>query len=261
MSSPAIGIDISLGEVAASLVLVAIALAVTFWLRTGLERDYAIAVIRSFVQLVAIGYVIQAIFDKDSLALVAGLIVVMVLFGAYTARGRAERVPGAFVPLLIALSLAAVATLGLVIGLGIFEPEARFLVPVAGMVIGNAMTASAVALNRLGDEVADEEPRIEATLALGATSSQAAAPVVRRSLRSAMIPLVDSTKTTGLIFFPGTMVGMLLAGAEPVDAVRLQLVLLWTLFGSIAISTLVATTLAFRNFFTPDHQLRDLPPG
>ena len=83
--------------------------------------------------------------------------------------------------------------------------------------------------------------------------------MVRSSLRSGMIPLVDSTKTTGLIFFPGTMVGMLLAGADPVDAVRLQLVLLWTLLGSVAIAALIATTLAYRNFFTPAHQLRDLP--
>jgi putative ABC transport system permease protein len=63
------GIDVSLGEVAASLVLVAIAIGITFWRRTGLERDYAVAVARSFVQLIAIGYVIQAIFDEDSLLL------------------------------------------------------------------------------------------------------------------------------------------------------------------------------------------------
>ena len=250
-------IDVSLGEVAASLTLVAIAIAVSLWRRTELADDIAIAVLRSFLQLVAIGYVIQAIFDEDSLALVLALIVVMVVFGAYTARGRARRVPGAFVPLLIALSLAAATTLGLVVALGIFEPEPRYLVPVGGMVIGNAMIAAAVALDRLGDEIADQSARIEATLALGATAKEAAAPIVRRSLRSGMIPIVDSTKTTGLIFFPGTMVGMLLAGAEPVDAVRLQLVLLWTLFGSIAIATPVATTLAYRNFFTPAHQLRE----
>lgn len=253
------GIDVSMGEVAASLALVAVALAVTFWRRTGMEADYAVAVARSFVQLIAIGYVIQAIFDEDSLVLVAALIVVMVVFGAFTARRRAAAVPHAFTPLLVALSLAAIVTLGLVVGLGIFEPEARYLVPVGGMVIGNAMTASAVALNRLGDEIADEAPRIEATLALGATSTQAAAPTVRRSMRSAMIPLVDATKTTGLIFFPGTMVGMLLAGAEPVDAVRLQLVLLWTLFGAVALGALVATTLAYRGFFTAAHQLREPP--
>ena len=72
-----------------------------------------------------------------------------------------------------------------------------------------------------------------------------------------MITLVDSTKTTGLIFFPGTMVGMLLAGADPTDAVRLQLILLYTLLGSVAIAGLVATTLAYRNFFTPAQQLRE----
>ena len=72
-----------------------------------------------------------------------------------------------------------------------------------------------------------------------------------------MITLVDSTKTTGLIFFPGTMVGMLLAGASPTDAVRLQLILLYALLGSVAIAALVATGLAYRNFFTPAQQLRE----
>jgi len=134
-------------------------------------------------------------------------------------------------------------------------------VPVGGMVIGNAMTASAVALNRLGDEMRTEAPRVEATLALGATSRRAAAPSVRRALRSGTIALVDSTKTTGLIFFPGTMVGMLLAGADPTDAVRLQLILLYVLLGAVAISALTATTLAYRNFFTAAEQLRDRGDG
>ena len=123
----------------------------------------------------------------------------------------------------------------------------------------NAMTAAAVALNRLGDDMHDRAREIEATLALGATATQAAAPTVRRALRSGMIALVDSTKTTGLIFFPGTMVGMLLAGANPTDAVRLQLILLYVLLGAVSIAALMAITLARRNFFTPAHQLRDLP--
>ena len=256
----AVGIDVSFAEVAASLVLVALAIAVSFWRRTGLENEIAVAVVRSFVQLTAIGYVIQAIFDEDSLWLVLALIAVMVLFGAFTARRRAERVPGAFWPLLIGLAVAGAATLGLVVALGVFEAEARYLVPVGGMVVGNSMTAAAVALNRLGDEMTDRAREIEATLALGASATLAAAPTLRRSLRSGTIALVDSTKTTGLIFFPGTMVGMLLAGADPVDAVRLQLILLWVLLGSVALSALISTTLAYRNFFTPAHQLREPPP-
>ncbi len=252
-------LDITLVEVAASLVLVALAAALSLLRRAELERDLGIAVLRSFVQLTAIGYVIQAIFDSDSLWLVALLLAVMVGFGAFTARGRAREVPAALPVLFLALAGAAVVTLGLVLALQVFEPTPRYLVPVGGMVIGNAMTAAAVSLNRLGDEVRGSAPEIEATLALGATSRQAAAGLVRRSLRSGLIPLVDSTKTTGVVFFPGTMVGMLVAGADPLDAVRLQLILLWTLLGSVALSAVVATTLGYRGFFTRSHQLRELP--
>jgi UDP-glucose/iron transport system permease protein len=253
-------IDISLGQLAATLALVAIAVAVSFWQRAGLEEDIAIAVARSFIQLTAVGFVIKFIFDQNQLVFVVALISGMVLFGALTARRRARGVPHAFGPLLISLALAATVTLVLVVALGVFDAKPRFLVPVGGMVVGNSMTAAAVALNRLGDDVRSAAARIEATLALGATATQAMLPVLRRSLRSAMIPLIDSTKTTGIVFFPGTMVGTLLAGASPTDAVRLQLILLWTLLGSVALAALTAMALAYRNFFTPAHQLRDLPP-
>ena len=206
---------------------------------------------RSALQLFAIGYVIQAIFDEDSLWLTAALIVVMVVFGAYTARARARKVPGAFVPLLIALALAAVATLGLVLALGIFEADPA--VPGPGGRHGDRQRddrggrrAEPARRRRRGAAPGRSRPRSRSARA----GSEAVAPIVRRSVRSGMIALVDSTKTTGLIFFPGTMVGMLLAGADPTDAVRLQLILLWVLLGSVAISSLVATGLAYRNFFT-----------
>ena len=252
-------IHLSLGQVAATLALVAVAALVSLWQRAELERDIATATFRSFVQLTAIGYVIKLIFDQNRLVFVIALIAAMVVFGAFTARRRARRVPNAFWPLLIALALAATTTLALVVVLGVFQARARYLVPVGGMVIGNAMTAAAVTLNRLGDDVADGASQIEAKLALGATTTQAVRPILRRSLRSGMIPLIDSTKTTGLIFFPGTMVGMLLAGAAPIDAVRLQLILLYVLLGSVALAALTAVMLAYRNFFTPAHQLRE--PG
>ena len=114
----------------------AIAVAVSCWRRADLEEDIGIAVVRSFVQLTAIGYVINFIFDQDSLWFVFALIAVMVVFGALQARSRAKQVPGAFWPLLVALALAAAATLGLVVALGVFEPKPRYLVPVGGMVVG-----------------------------------------------------------------------------------------------------------------------------
>src|SRR5437763_4155414 len=253
-------IHLGVGQVAASLALVGVAALVSVWQQADLEGDIVVATVRSFIQLTAIGYVIKVIFEQNNLAFVAALLAVMVLFGALTARHRARRVPHAFWPLLLALALAGASTLLLVVALGVFKPQARYLVPVGGMVIGNAMTAAAVALNRLGDDVADGAAQIEATLALGATASQAMRPLLRRSLRSGMIPLIDSTKTTGLIFFPGTMVGMLLAGASPINAVRLQLVLLYLLLGAVALATLLAVLLSRRTFFTAEHQLREVAP-
>ena len=250
-------ISITLGEVAASLALIAVATAVSFWQRAELEQDIAVAVLRSFLQLTAVGYVIQAIFDADSLWLVVALLAGMVGFGTWTAHGRAKGVPGATVPIALALAAAAAVTLGLVLALGVFQATPRYLVPVGGMVIGNSMTAVAVALNRLADEMHDGRRQVEAMLALGATSKQAARSIVTRSLRSGMIPLIDSTKTTGIVFFPGTMVGMLVAGAEPVDAVRLQLVLLWVLLGAVALAGLIAVSMGYRGFFTDAQQLRD----
>jgi putative ABC transport system permease protein len=191
--------------------------------------------------------------------LVVLLLGVMVGVGTWTARGRAKAVPGATLPIALGLSLAAATTVGMVVALGVFDPEPRYLVPVGGMMIGNAMTAAAVALNRLADEVNAGANTIEATLALGATARQATAGLASRSLRSGMIPVIDQTKTTGLVAFPGAMVGMLLAGAEPLDAVRLQLVLLWLLMGSVALSAVVAVSLGYRGFFTDAHQLRELP--
>ena len=254
------GVDITLGEVAASLALVALAIAVSYWRRAELEQDIAVAILRSFVQLTAVGYVIQAIFDSDSLWLVAALLAGMVGFGTFTARSRAKAVPGVTVPIILGLAASAVITLGLTLALGVFEAEPRYLVPVGGMVIGNSMTAAAVALNRLADEVSSSSRLIEAKLALGANARQASAGLVTRSLRSGMIPLIDSTKTTGVVFFPGTMVGMLIAGAEPLDAVRLQLILLWVLLGSVALAAMLSVSLAYRGFFTEADQLREPPP-
>ncbi len=250
----------SLGEVAATLVLVALAIAASVWRRADLERDIGLAVLRSFLQLTAVGYVIKAIFDSDSLWVVVLLLAVMVAVGTLTARGRAKAVPGALSAIAVALSVAAAVTLGLVLALGVFPATPRYLVPVGGMVIGNAMTAAAVALNRLADEVHGRAGLIEASLALGATARQASAGLVTKSLRSGLIPLIDQTKTTGLVTFPGVMVGSLLAGAEPLDAVRLQLVLLWTLLGAVALAALIAVALGYRGFFTPSQQLREPPP-
>ena len=217
------------------------------------------AVVRSFVQLIALGYVIKLIFEAGHVGYVVPLLALMVLFGAFTARNRARRVPHGFWVLLVALGVSAAATLGVALAVGALSATARTLIPVGGMVIGNAMTSAAVALSRLEDEVRTSANEIEARLSLGATSRQSIEPALRRSLTAGMINVVDSTKTAGLVFIPGTTVGMLLGGAEPLDAVKLQLILFYLLVGGVTIAVVLAGTLAYRGFFTPAHQLREVP--
>jgi putative ABC transport system permease protein len=206
--------------------LVAVAVALSLYEGLGLEGDIGVAVVRSFAQLAAIGYVIQYVFGLESLWAVALLLAGMVLFAAWTSARRVRGVPRAFLVAALAIGAAALATLGLLLALRVVPGTARYLVPLGGMVVGNSMNAASLTMGRIRDDVAGQRPKVEAALALGATSRQAVAPILRTALQHALIPLIDATKVTGIIFLPGAMVGMIIAGADPLEAVRLQVVVL-----------------------------------
>jgi putative ABC transport system permease protein len=235
--------------------LVAVAVALSLYQRLDLEKDIGVAVVRSFVQLAAIGYV----FGLESLGAVVLLLAGMVVFAAWTSARRAKGVPRSFYAAAGAIGVAAVATLGILLLLQIVPPTARYLIPLGGMVIGNSMNTASLTLTRLSDDVAEQRPKVEAALALGATSRQAVSPILRTALQHALIPLIDATKTTGIIFLPGAMVGMIIAGADPLEAVRLQIVVLYMLLGSVSIAAILVGLLSYRSFFTARHQLRPAP--
>src|SRR5215210_1699732 len=246
----------TVGSALLTLGLVAVAVALSLYERLDLEKDIGVAVVRSFVQLAAIGYVIDFIFGLEDIGVVALLLAGMVLFAAWTSARRAGDVPRAFLVAAVAVGVAAVATLGLLLTLRIVPATARYLIPLGGMVSGNSMNAASLTMTRIRDDVAEQRPKVEAALALGATSRQAVSPILRITLQSALIPLIDATKTTGIIFLPGAMGGMIIAGADPLEAVRLQIVVLYMLLGSVSIAAILVGTLSYRSFFTPSHQIR-----
>ena len=248
-----------IGTVASGLLalgLVAVAVALSLYQRLDLEKDIGVAVVRSFIQLTAIGFVINFVFGLENLLYVVLLLAGMVSFAGWTSARRARGVPRAFVFAVGSIGVAAAATIGLLLLLQIVPPTARYLIPLGGMVIGNSMNTASLTLTRIRDDVKAQRLIIEAALALGATSRQAVSPILKTSLRSAMIPLIDSTKTAGIIFLPGAMAGMIIGGADPLEAVRLQIVVLYMLLGSVSIAAIVVGLLAYRSFFTPRHQLR-----
>jgi len=248
--------DLELGRIAASLVLVALAGLLGRVQRVGMVNELVWASVRAFFQLIAVGYALQLIFDADTLWWTLLLLAVMTSVAAFTAAGRARGVPGARRVTFAAIGTAVVLTLGLVLVLRVFEFAPRYIIPVAGMAIGNAMTTCSLVMARLRDDLSAGRDHVETALALGASGRRAAQPTVRRAVRRAMVPIVDTTRTVGLIKLPGAMTGMILAGASPVDAVQIQLIIIYVLVGGTAVSALVAAVLTARNFFTPQHQLR-----
>jgi putative ABC transport system permease protein len=247
------------GSALLTLALVAVAVGLSLYERLGLERDIGIAVVRSFVQLSAIGYVIDYVFGLESLGAVVLFLAGMVLFAGWTSARRARGVPRALPVAAVAVGVAAVATLGVLLILQIVPATARYLIPLGGMVIGNSMNAASLTLTRIRDDLSEQRLKVEAALALGATSRQAVSPILRTALQRALIPLIDSTKTTGIIFLPGAMVGMIIAGADPLEAVRLQIVVLYMLLGSVSIAAILVGLLSYRSFFTARHQLQTAP--
>ena len=162
----------TVGSALLTLGLVGVAVALSLYEGLDLEREIGVAVVRSFVQLAAIGYVINFIFGLESIGAVALLLAGMVLFAAWTSARRAGDVPRAFGVVALAVGVAAVATLGLLLALGVIPATARYLIPLGGMVIGNSMNAASLTLTRIRDDVREQRPKLEAALALGATSRQ-----------------------------------------------------------------------------------------
>lgn len=244
-----------LPRIGGALVLVGLAMGISRWQELGLEKDLLVALIRAFVQLIAIGYALQLIFDAESVWWTILVISVMVGVAGYTAGQRGQGVPHRFQVATLSVVVGAVLTLGLLVILQVFPFEPRYIIPIAGMVVGNTMTATGVVMLRMRDDVKLQRPEIEAALALGATRRQAVAPQLKRALTTGMAPLVDRTKTVGLISLPGAMTGMILAGASPLEAVQLQVIVMYMLIGAVAFSGLAATFLTYRQFFTRAHQL------
>ena len=245
---------------ATSLILVAFAAGISLWRRLGLERQLLWAAIRALVQLLLVGGALTLLFEPGrslwwSWAWVAG----MVAYAGDVARRRAPEVPR-FAPLAVAaFAGAAVVTLGVIFGLRVFPLQGRTLVPVAGMMIGNSMTAMVLVARRLVDELRDKRDEVEARLALGQPSRQAASPYLRIALRSAISPQIETTKATGLVFLPGAMTGLILAGVPPLQAVLVQAVVMFLILGSVAATTVVVAMGIVRLVFTRDHRL--LPLG
>lgn len=245
--------DIGFLGMAASGLLVVVAIVLSVWQRLGLERDLVWASLRSAGQLLAVGALLAVLLDPETpLALAFAWLVLMLAFAMWTAGRRAPEVPGIFLLAGASFASASVVSLGLLFGLGVYDLNARTLIPLGGMVIGNSISATVLVARRVIDEFIDKRDEIESRLALGQSGSEAARPYLRSAIRTALIPQIETTKAVGIVFLPGAMVGLILGGADPLDAVKVQAAVMYMILGSVATTTTVIALGLGRRLITPD---------
>ena len=254
--------ELTLWGLAASGLMVGVAVVLSLWRGLGLSRSILWAALRALVQLLVIGLALDLVIDRDRpLVLSWAWVVAMVLFAAWTTRRRAPEVPGGFTLSLLAYTASSVVSLGVLFGFSIFPLEGRTIVPLAGMVIGNSLASTVLVGRRIIDELSEQRDVVEARLALGRTATEAARPHLRAAVRTGLIPQIETTKAVGIVFLPGTMVGLILAGADPLAAVRVQVAVMYLVLGSVATTTTVVALGLSRRVFTPDHRLVRLHPA
>jgi putative ABC transport system permease protein len=246
--------------VASSLIVLDAVLSLIFQL--GLHWRVAIASVRMVVQLVAIGFVLKAIFALNNPALTLALILVMVLIAARETAARPERRFKGQTTLAIGAASVAFATFvtALFALTTALRPHPwyapRYAVPLAGILLGNILNATSLSLDSLLGAIARERSAVEARLTLGATWWEAAGPLVRDAIRRGLVPIINQMSAAGVVTLPGIMTGQILAGLDPMEAVKYQILLMFLLAGGSGLAAAGAAFLAARGLTDERQRLR-----
>lgn len=246
--------------IAASLLVLDAALSV--WLRINIHRQLFIAAGRMVVQLVAIGYLLKFIFALSSPAATLALVLVMVLVAANEVAARPERRFKGTVNLVIGASgvgLATLVTAVFALTTAIrpqpwYEPH--YAIPLAGIILGNALNSASLAMDSILSSVRRERPAIEARLALGHSFRDAVTPLVREAVRRGLLPVINQMSAAGIVVLPGIMTGQILAGLDPIEAVKYQILLMFLLSGGGGIAAVVTAYATAKNLTDDRDRLR-----
>jgi putative ABC transport system permease protein len=224
------------------------------WREIHLEREISISLLRGLVQIVAVGSVLVLLLQGPAWTSVFVLAAMMLAAAGIAAR-RAGGLPGAFWVSLYGISIGSGLVIALMTWLGVIDSAVSSLIPVGSMLIANSMNTNSLSLDRFRGEVESHTGHIEAGLALGAAPQAVVQPYVRNAVRASLIPRIDSLRSLGIVWIPGLMAGMVLAGADPVYAAIYQFVVIAIIFASSGITSLVSTLLIRSKAFSDADQL------
>lgn len=208
-----------------SVFLLVVVILISAHQRLGITRNFIIASIRGAVQLTLLALVIQAVFKVEGPWLSIGVLLAMVVLASRVSSRYAKEMPKSW--FLVACALAGGAAVSLVplVAVGAVEDAPRYLIPLGGIIIGNTMNAASIFFHRY---FAEEKHRSRDAVA----KNELLRDSYKEALKASLIPAIDSTKMSGLVFLPGVFLGMILAGESPIAAIKIQIVILYIVLSS-----------------------------
>lgn len=235
--------------------LIIISLVFSRYQKLNLEKDTLIGVVRAIVQLSIIGYILNFIFGLKSPIFTSILLLFMALNAAQNSANRAEGIKQAALISFCAISSGTIITMLVLILSKAIKYEPYEIIPVGGMIISNAMVAIGLCYRQLTSNFKNRRAEIETKLALGADILPSSIDIIRDSIKTGMLPTIDSMKTLGIVSLPGTMTGLILAGTSPLQAIRFQIMVTFMLLSTTSIAAFVACYLSYKCFFNERKQL------
>lgn len=236
--------------------------AISLAFRLGLERSIAISTVRMVVQLALIGLVLKFIFEATSPLWTAAFAFVMFVAGGYEVWSRQDTPVAGWQSFALGASVPFIAGLAITIFAmtTIIEPDPwyapRFFLPILGMMIGNALAGVALVLNTITNGVKQDRSAIDGKLALGATRFQALHEVLRHAMKTGLMPILTAMAASGLVTLPGMMTGQILAGIDPIDAAKYQIMIMFLVAGATALSVFIGGIGAVYLLTDDRHRLR-----
>ena len=246
-----------------ALMLAFLPLAVSQLLRMRMHGQLLVSVLRMVIQLALLGLVLEYLLAANHWYLTAVWLLVMLGSAAQSLLQRAGVRLRGLAPLVLVVLCTALGSVVLWCLLFVVRPEpwwdARYLITLGGMILGNAMNGSTLALERLYSSLTSQSGRLEyeTWLSMGATRKQALLPFRRQAVKAALLPTVNSTATMGLVHIPGMMTGQILGGSNPVTAIAYQGMIMLAILGGVSLSTYMITWVTARLLIGRDGLLRD----
>lgn len=245
----------------AALLLVAEA-GLSLLLGLGLHRQVAVAATRMVVQLLLVGYALRLVFALGSPAVILGVVALMALVAAREVAARPQARLRRRGNLVLGVAVVGVST-SLTVMLALFTAirphpwwAPQYAIPLVGIILGSVLNAASLSLDHVLGTVARERAGIEARLALGTPYAQATRALLQAATRRGVLPVVNQMSAAGVITLPGIMTGQILAGLDPVEAVKYQILLMFLLGGSSVLAAFGAAWLALRRLTDGRDRLR-----